>query len=137
MKTNNPPWFLLDLSYLREPINPDNLLKIALENHLKFKCDSELSFSRILEDFGTILGAEISPKLRKNKVKKRCDFKTKLYERTPLSRGRTLPGQAPLAASHMRARSLRKTKNSRSRLQDPDSRIQDSGSRIQDEGMNG
>ena len=78
VKTNDPPSFLLDFSKLRESKNQENLVKDALENDLKFKCDSELDFSRILVDFGAILGAKIGPKWKKNVIKKRCDFKTKL-----------------------------------------------------------
>ena len=78
MKTNNPLSFLLDFSKLRESKNQENLVKDALENDLKFKCDSEVDFLMILMDFGTISGTKIGPKSKKNSIKKRCDFKTKL-----------------------------------------------------------
>ena len=54
------------------------MVKNALGNDLKLKCDSELDFFRILVDFGAILGAKIGPKWKKNEIKKRCDFLTKL-----------------------------------------------------------
>ena len=78
VKTSNPPSFLLHFSKLRKSKNQENLVKNAFENDLKFKCDSDLDFLRILEDFGAILGAKIGPKWKKNEIKKRCDFKTKL-----------------------------------------------------------
>ena len=78
MKTNNPPSFLLDFSKLRESKNQENLVKDALENDLKFKCDSELDVLRIWVDFGHILGARIEPKSKKNEIKNRCDFQRKL-----------------------------------------------------------
>ena len=78
MKTNNPPSVLLDFSKLRKSKNQKNPVKNALENDLKFKCDSELEFLRILEDFGAIFGAKIAPKSTKNEIKKLCDFMTKL-----------------------------------------------------------
>ena len=78
MKTINPLSFLLDFSYLRDSTNQEHLVKTTLENDLKFKCDSEVDFLKILVDLGAILGAKIGPKWKKNEVKKRCDFKTKL-----------------------------------------------------------
>ena len=78
VNTNNPPSFLLDVSKLWKSKNQENLVKNALENDLKLKCDSELDFFRILVDLGAILGAKIGPKWKKNEIKKRCDFKTKL-----------------------------------------------------------
>ena len=104
MKTNNPPSFLLDFSYLRDSTNQENLVKTTLENDLKFKCDSELDFFEILVDFGAILGAKIEPKWKKNEVEKRCDFKTKLENR-PSPLGTSSLGRAgSLAASRRRAR---------------------------------
>ena len=60
----------------------EHLVKYALENDLKFKCDSDIDLFRILVDFGAILGAKIGQKSKKNEMKKRCDFKTKLEDRT-------------------------------------------------------
>ena len=103
MKTNNPPLFLLDFSYLRDSKNQENLVKTTLENYLKFKCDSELDWKNIV-DFGAILGAEMSPKWKKNEIKKQVDFKTKLEERIPDLDPRSLGRAGSLAASRRRAR---------------------------------
>ena len=66
MKTNNPPVFLLDFSYLREFNKSKILVKNAFENDLKFKYGYELDFSMIFVDFGGILGCKIGPKWKKH-----------------------------------------------------------------------
>ena len=89
---------MLDFSKLRKSKNQEHLVKNALENDLKLKCDSELDFFKILVDFGAILGAKIGPKWKKNEIKKRCDFKTKLGDRMALLKPSSLVRDRSLAA---------------------------------------
>ena len=61
--------------------------------------------------FEAILGPKMEPKSKKNAIKNKSDFKTKLEGRRSGSGPRTWTGQAPLGAPNMRARSFFKTKN--------------------------
>ena len=103
VKTINPPSFLVHFSYPRGSKIQQISLKSGVENELKIKCDFEVDFCRIFEDFGGILGPKIDPKWKKNGIEKHNDFKTKLAARTPGVDPRSLPRQLPLAAPHMRA----------------------------------
>ena len=64
------------------------------------------------EDLGAILGAKMGPKSKKNGIKNKSDFMTKLYGRRSRKEGVTWTGPAPLAAPHIRARSVPKNKES-------------------------
>ena len=70
----------------------------------------------ILKGFWSIFEAILVPKMeaksKKNGIKNKCDFMTKLEGRMARSEGETWP----VGASHMRARSFRKTKNPGSRI---------------------
>ena len=57
------------------------------------------------------MGPKIDPKWKKNGIEKQSDFKTKLHGRISGIDPRTLPGQAPLGASHMRVHSLKEEIN--------------------------
>ena len=57
------------------------------------------------------MGPKMEPKSKKNGIKNKSDFKTKLYGRMSAKEGVTWTGPAPLGAPHMRARSFLKTKN--------------------------
>ena len=103
VKTINPPSFLVHFWYPRGSKIQQISLKSGVENELKIKCDFEVDFCRILEDFGAILGPKIDPKWKKNGIKKQSDFKTKLAARTTDIEPRSLPRQPPLAAAYMRA----------------------------------
>ena len=103
VKTINPPTFLVHFWYPRGSKIQQISLKSGVENELKIKCDFELDFCRIWEDFGAILGPKIDPKWKKNGIKKQSDFKTKLAARITGVEPRSLPRQPPLAAPHMRA----------------------------------
>ena len=74
----------------------------------------------------------MEPKSKKNGIKNKSDFKTKLEGRMARSGPRTWPGQAPLGASYMRARSFLKTKN-----QSINQPINQGKKGPKDEGMNG
>ena len=74
VKTINPPSFLVHFWYPRGSKIQQISLKSGVENELKIKCDFEVDFCRILEDFGAILGPKIDPKWKKNGIKKKQRF---------------------------------------------------------------
>ena len=72
VKTNNTPSFLVHFCYPRASKIQQNSLKSGVENEIKIKCDFEVDFSMILEDFGAILGSKIVRKWKKNGIKNRA-----------------------------------------------------------------
>ena len=53
-------------------------MKNGIENDTKIKCDFEIHFLGIFADFGSNLAAQIDQKSKKNGVKNKSDFQTKL-----------------------------------------------------------
>ena len=104
VKTINPPSFLVHFWYPRGSKIQQISLKSGVENELKIKCDFEVDFCRIWEDFGAILGPKIDPKWKKNGIKKHSDFQTKLEGRPSRKKGRNVAVEPPLAPPTLRAR---------------------------------